>query len=147
MSRRFASHNLKKHGDSQEVVQWTFLGIAMMLWIGAKINHNPMMPEIGYGAWATQFPAEWWAGSIMLASAIYLLGIIINGKLAWSPILRAAGAAWHVVTLGAFALSVTRAENADFMVISSGAFCVLHTVFLWWNIRDIMDWVCHGERG
>ena len=75
----------------------------------------------------------------MAASTAYLLGVIINGKWRWSPVLRVAGASWHVITLAAFVLSAFGAEFGDFMVLASGVFCGVHTVFLWWNIRDMLD--------
>lgn len=132
-----ASLNLRRHGDSQSKTQIAFLVIAIGFWIGAKLKDSPVMPAAVYGEWVVSFPAEWWAASIMLASAIYLSGILINGAWRWSPLLRLSGALWHIVTLTAFVIGASSAEYGDFLTISCGVFAVKHGWFAWLNAGDL----------
>ena len=82
------SRNLRKHGDSQFVVQIACLVLSILFHIRATLQETPIMPAEVYGAWITEYPAEWWAQAIMTASTIYIVGIIINGNWRWSPILK-----------------------------------------------------------
>ena len=130
------SPNLKQHGDSQQVVQFAFLGIAILFWVAATLNDSGVMRAETYGEWVVQFPAEYWAGSLVAASTLYLLGVIINGRWHYSPVLRVIGAGWHTVTLSAFAIGAYSASNGDFVLISSGVFAIVHAWFAALNICD-----------
>lgn len=114
------------------------MAMAMLFWVFAKMSDTQVMPAEVYGAWVTSYPAEWWAASIMLASAAYICGILINGAWRWSPALRVIGAAWHVITLSAFVVSAMSARYGDFFVLSSGVFAVVHMWFLSLNAGDLM---------
>lgn len=131
------SPNLRRHGDSQEVLQWAFLVLAFGFWAAAKAQDDPIMPAAVYGEWVVSIDAEIWAGSIMLAAGLFLLGIIINGRWKWSPALRLAGATWHVVTLGVFSISAASAQYGDFMTLAAGVFCGVHAWFAALNICDL----------
>lgn len=85
----------------------------------------------------THWPAEYWAGSLVLASTVYLLGILINGRWRWSPLLRLIGAAWHSATLVAFAWGAALAASGDFVMVSSGVFAVVHCWFVALNFCDL----------
>lgn len=132
------SPNLKRHGDSQQVVQFAFLAIAILFWIAAVLSDGDVMRAETYGEWVVQFPAEYWAGSLVAASTLYLLGVIINGN--WpvgSPVLRLIGAGWHTVTLSAFAIGAFTAANGYFVMISSGVFAIVHAWFAALNVCDL----------
>jgi len=131
------SPNLKRHGDSQQVVQFAFLTIAILFWIAAVLSDGDVMRAETYGAWVVQFPAEYWAGSLVAASTLFLLGVIINGRWRFSPALRLIGAGWHTVTLSAFAIGAFTAANGDFVLISSGVFACVHAWFAALNICDL----------
>ena len=142
-----ASRNLRKHGDSQEVQQWTLLALSLAFWLRAALSDHEVMSVSAYGEWVTAFHAEWWAGSIMLASGLYLLGIYINGNWRWSPLLRLIGASWHIATMGIFVYGAASSPDGDFIVLTSGTFCGLHIVFASWNFTDLCGSIFHwGEK-
>lgn len=131
------SKNLRRHGDSQLVFQLMMLGIAVLFWAAAKATDHPVMPSMIYGDWVTSIDAELWASSIMLASFVYLLGIMINGEWRYSPVLRLIGAAWHVVTLTAFITGAMGSQYGDpvvMMCIGAGG---VHIWFVGLNIDDV----------
>lgn len=130
------SRMLKRHGDSQFVVQWAFLLLAVLFFTKAVLSDSPIMPVEVYGEFVTSYPADWWAESLMLASGTYLLGIIINGEWRWSPLLRMVGAGWHCATLTLFTVTSQAAEFGDFFALGTGVFAIVHFVFLWWNVLD-----------
>lgn len=132
-----ASLNLRRHGDSQTVFQWAFLVMAVGSYIAAKMKDTPVMPAEVYGEWVTSFPAESWATSLMLASAVYLAGIMINGTWKWSPALRLTGAAWHTITLGMFSIGSAEAQFGDLFSLATAIFAAIHAWFCWLNIMDL----------
>jgi hypothetical protein len=133
----YLSPNLRRHHDSQFVVQCMMLGISVAFWIAAKASHDPVMDARTYGEWVVGIDAEIWAASIMLASFVFLMGIVINGEWRHSPIMRFIGAAWHVLTLGAFCVGSFGAPFGDpILIMSGGAFCV-HLWFAWINWKDL----------
>lgn len=131
------SRGLQKHGDSQQVVQLMMLGIAIMFWIAAKLRDTPVMRADTYGVWVTSFDAEVWAASIMVASFVFLMGIIINGEWRWSPALRLAGAVWHVLTLTAFCVGAFGTANGDPVVMMSAGALGVHLWFVAVNAGDL----------
>lgn len=134
---RYVSPNLRRHGDSQEVTQWAFLAISAAFWAAALLQDGPVMRPQTYGPWIVTWPTQWWAGSLMLASATFLLGIIINGRWRWSPLLRLIGAAWHSTTLGIFCAGGIVAPYGENLAISSGVFCAVHLWFAAMNAADL----------
>lgn len=131
------SLNLRKHGDSQIVVQCAALALAILFHLSATIQEKQIMPAEVYGEWITHYPAEWWARSIMGASTVYLLGIMVNGSWRWSPALRVVGATWHVIVLSAFVLGAWGTTYGDFFVLICAVFGAMHIVFLCWNLGDL----------
>lgn len=131
-----ASRNLRCHGDSQLVLQIAFLCMGFAFWGVAAFLDDPVMDATVYGKFIGSYPAEWWAGSVILASFIYLAGIIINGNWRWSALLRLVGATWHVVTLSAFAHGGWAAPQGMHLLIWCGTALGIHGVFLWWNLGD-----------
>lgn len=144
MTRVYLSPNLRTHGDSQEVIQWAFLGIAAAFWAATLIRSEPVMKPETYGQMVVQFPTQFWAGSLMLASGIFLLGIIINGRWKWSPLLRLTGAAWHTATLAAFSIGGATAPYGENLAISAGVFAAIHFWFAAINLSDLRASL--GER-
>jgi hypothetical protein len=132
-----SSHNLRKHGDSQQVVQEAFLLLAVLFFVAAKLKDGPVMPEAIYGEWVVSIDAEAWAVSIMLASVVYLVGIIINGNWRWSPAFRLIGATWHVFTLGAFTVGSGAALYGDSFALGCFVFALVHLRFAYWNMCDL----------
>ena len=132
------SINLRKHGDSQLVFELMMLEIATIFWIAAKAKSGPVMPPSIYGEWVTSFDAEMWAGSIMLASFVFLAGIIINGDWRWSPALRFSGALWQVATLSAFCIGSLGAQYGDPVVMMCAGACSVHMWFVWLNLGDML---------
>lgn len=130
------SLNLRKHGDSQTLLQQAFLIMGIAFWVVAKRSDEPVMSAQAYGEFICSVPAEWWAASVMLASAVYLAGIIINGTWRGSAYLRLAGATWHVITLSLFAWGGWTAPDGLHLVIWCGVALYLHVRFLLWNIGD-----------
>lgn len=137
MTRHFISPNLRRHGDSQEVIQWAFLAIAAAFWFAAIARHGPVMRPETYGELIVSLPTKFWAGSLMLASALYLLGIIINGRWRWSPALRLGGSLWHSMTLTAFAIGGLTAPYGENLAVSAGVFAGVHVWFTALNARDL----------
>ncbi|MDZ7906411.1 MAG: hypothetical protein U5N55_11995 [Cypionkella sp.] len=131
------SLKLKAHGDSQLVVSYAFLGLALLFWIAARANDDPIMPAIVYGEFVTSLPAEVWAAALMIASTIHILGIVINGEWRWSPVLRFIGATAHCATLSLFTLTSFAAPYGDFFALGCGVFALVYAVFMWWNWCDI----------
>jgi hypothetical protein len=131
------SINLRKHGDSQFVMQMMMLGISVMFWVAAKVTTEPVMQADTYGMWVTSIPAEVWAGSIMLAAFVFLMGVIINGEWRWSPSLRLAGALWHVVTLGLFCIGATGTAHGSPVVLMCAGALGVHLWFSWLNLGDL----------
>jgi hypothetical protein len=101
------------------------------------MKDTPVMPAEVYGVWVTSFPAESWATSLMLASAVYLAGIMINGTWKWSPLLRLTGAAWHTITLGMFSVGSAQAQFGDLFSLATAIFAAIHAWFCWLNIMDL----------
>ncbi len=132
-----SSHNLRKHGDSQAVVQAAFLLLSILFFIAAKLKDSPVMPAEVYGEWVVSIDAEAWAVSIMLASVVYILGIIVNGNWRWSPLLRLIGAGWHVLTLGAFTVGSGAATYGDSFALGCLVFALVHLFFCYWNASDL----------
>lgn len=132
-----ASLNLRRHGDSQTVLQLFFLALAVLCYIAAKAKHSPVMPAEVYGEWVTSYPAENWAVSLMLASAVYLAGILINGTWKWSPALRLIGAAWHTITLGMFSIGSSEAQFGDVFSLATALLMGINGWFCWLNIMDL----------
>ncbi len=130
------SQNLRRHGDSQTQVQQAFLGMGVVFWIVAKRSDEPVMSAAVYGDLIGGYPAELWAASVMLASTVYLAGIIINGAWRWSAALRLAGASWHVFTLALFAWGGANAPEGKHLVIWALVALYLHVRFTIWNIGD-----------
>jgi hypothetical protein len=139
-----ASRNLRRHGDSQTVVQLAFLGMSVAFWAAAKLRDAPVMDERIYGKIVGAYPAEWWAASIMIASTVYLAGIIINGSWRWSAGLRLLGAVWHGLTLSLFTYGGATAEYGDPIMIWGGTALGMHLLFIGWNIGDFSRAVQHG---
>lgn len=132
-----ASKNLRRHGDSQTVFQIMLFGMALVFWIFAKLKAGPIMaPEI-YGDFVAQYPAEWWAASLMLGSGSYLAGIVINGNWRWSAALRLTGAVWHVITMSLFVLGGMEAKHGDVIMIWGASILIVHLFFTAWNIGDL----------
>ena len=132
-----SSQNLRKHGDSQAVVQGAFLLLAILFFIAAKLKDRPVMPAEVYGDWVVSIDAEAWAASIMLASVVYIVGIVVNGNWRWSPALRVVGALWHVFTLGAFTIGSGAAIYGDNFALGCFVFMLVHGMFVYWNACDL----------
>jgi hypothetical protein len=130
------SQNLRKHGDSQTQVQIAFLLMGIAFWVMAKSTDEPIMSSRAYGDLIGSYPAELWAASVMLASAVYLAGIIINGIWRGSAILRLIGALWHVITLSLFAWGGFHAPEGKHLFAWSAVALFLHGRFLIWNLGD-----------
>ena len=140
-----ASKNLRRYGDRQTGFQQMLLGMALVFWIFAVVKDGPIMaPEI-YGEFVTQYPAEYWAASLMLASAVYLAGIIINGNWRWSPALRLTGALWHVATMALFVAGGMSAVHGDVIMIWGASILIVHLFFAAWNIGDLWRAVRYGR--
>ena len=132
-----SSRNLRRHGDSQTVVQGAFLLLSILFFIAAKMKESPVMPAEVYGEWVVSIPAEAWAISIMLASVTHILGIIVNGNWRWSPALRVAGVTWQILTLGAFTIGSGAAVYGDSFALGCLVFALVHGLFLYWNLGDL----------
>lgn len=135
--KHYVSPNLRRHGDSQEVVQWMFLAIATAFWAATWFKTGPVMRPETYGDWIVLWPTRFWAGSLMLASGVYLMGIIINGRWRWSPLLRLMGAVWHFGTLTAFAAGASEAPYGENLMISSAVSACVHLWFAYLNLADL----------
>jgi hypothetical protein len=131
------SQNLRKHGDSQMVMQWCTLSLSILFHLVATLQNGQVMPAEVYGYWITHYPAEWWARAIMAASTLYIVGILINGNWRWSPALRVIGAAGHVIIMSAFVIGAWGATFGDFFVLICLVMGVAHAVFLCWNLGDL----------
>lgn len=131
------SRNLRRHGDSQLVMQWCTLGLSALFYLRSVMSENQVMPAEVYGEWATRWPAEWWALLIMGASTIYIVGIFINGQWRWSPVFRVIGSAAHVTIMAAFVRGAFGATYGDFFVLICLVMGIQHAVFLAWNITDL----------
>ena len=132
-----ASRNLRRHGGAQMTYQVPLLAMSFLFWIQAVLSDDPVMTPDMYGFWVTQFQAEVWAVSIMLASTIYISGILINGNWRWSPVLRFLGAMWHVFTMGAFAWGAISVGNNAMFAISL-TFTSVHVWFSMLNASDLI---------
>jgi hypothetical protein len=132
-----ASRNLHRHGPVQTFVQMHFLALGIAFWFVAMSFETPIMDAAVYGDFIGTYPAEWWAASVMLASAAYLAGIIINGNWRWSAALRLAGALWHVFTLTAFSHGGWSAPQGLHLLIWASVALSMHLIFLWWNLGDL----------
>ena len=111
--------------------------LSIMFFAGAKLRDKPVMPAEVYGAWVTEFPAEWWAQAVMAASTIYLVGIFINGHWRWSPVLRVLGCVLHVIVMSAFVRGASDAIYGDFFVMICAVIGGAHMWFLAWNLGDL----------
>lgn len=132
-----ASKNLRRHGDSQTVFQIMLFGMALVFWAFAKVKSGPIMsPEI-YGDFVTQFDAELLAASLMIASGVYIAGIVVNGQWRWSSALRLTGALWHVCTMGLFVSGGMEARHGDVIMIWGTSILIVHLLFASWNIGDL----------
>lgn len=131
-----ASYNLRRYGAVQLFIQAHFFAMGCVFWIVAKAIEIPVMSEAVYGEFIGSFPAEWWAGSVIAASGLYLGGIIINGNWRWSVCLRLIGALWHVLTLGAFAHGGATAPEGLHLLIWACVALSMHCILLWWNLGD-----------
>lgn len=118
--------------------------MALVFWIFAKLKDGPIMSPAIYGEFVTQYPAEWWAASLMLASGAYLSGIVINGNWRWSPALRLIGAGWHVATMALFVAGGMNAVHGDVIMIWGASILVVHCFFAAWNIGDLARAVRYG---
>ena len=80
----------------------------------------------------------------MVASAIYYLGIHINGRWRWSPGLRALGCIGQIAILGALVFSAIPAGDGDIMVLFGTTLSAAHIWFLLLNLGDlwraVRDW-------
>lgn len=131
------SRNLRRHGDSQLMMQIATMALSILFYLSAKLQTDAIMPAEVYGAWVTEYPAEWWAILIMAASTIYIVGIVINGHWRWSPAFRVLGAAAHVTVMSAFVLGAWGAPFGDFFVLICLVIGVMHLAFLGWNLGDL----------
>jgi hypothetical protein len=131
------SANLRKHGDSQLVMQWCTLGLSALFYGRAVASDGQVMPAEVYGEWVTHYPAEWWALLIMGASTVYIVGILINGHWRWSPVFRVIGAGAHVTVMAAFVVGAIGATYGDFFVLICLVMGLQHAVFLAWNLIDM----------
>lgn len=66
-----------------------------VFWISAASGHF-IMSEVVYGA-AVAWPAEWWAGLMMVPAGVYLAALFINGKNRSTPYVRAIVGVRHAV--------------------------------------------------
>lgn len=131
-----ASLNLRRYGGIQLFVQGHFLAMGIVFWVVAKAIDIPVMSTTVYGKFIGSYPAEWWAGSVIAASFLFLAGIIINGNWRWSVSLRLAGALWHVLTLSAFAHGGATAPEGLHLLIWACVALSMHLWLLWWNLGD-----------
>lgn len=131
------SKNLRKHGDSQLVMQLCTFALSVLFYLSAVTQEGAIMPAEVYGEWVTRYPAEWWALLIMGASTVYLVGIVINGHWRWSPLFRTVGAGVHVTVMAAFVRGAFGATYGDFFVLICLVMGAAHAVFLAWNITDL----------
>lgn len=140
-----ASRNLRRHGNAQITHQYALLAMSFAFWARAVSTTDPVMSPDVYGYWVTSFAAEFWAASIMLACAVYIAGIYINGNWRWSPVLRLFGAGWHVFTMGAFCVGAASVGH-DAMMMISATFCGLHIWFTAINFSDLIGSILRWGR-
>jgi hypothetical protein len=134
----YASRNLIKHDDSQEVVQIVFILIACLFWAASALTTEPMMPANVYGDYVVTINASVWAFGIAAACTLYLVGIYINGSWRWSPALRLTGALAHGSILSLFSISASTAADGDFLVVAAGVFAGLYAWFAFLNLSDLI---------
>lgn len=138
-----AAPNLRATESAQWMLAVPFFLISLGLWFAAIGTDGPVMDVEVYGPFVVGFPAEAWAGAIMAATTIWMLGILINGDWQGSPALRVAGTTAMVLILGAFAVSASATAYGDVLVIGGGVFALAHAVAAVWAAADMV----HALRG
>jgi len=119
---------------------------ALVFWLAAGAGLNAMAPD-AYGDIATAIPVKSWAGAIMSASTVYLLGIFINGRWRWSSFLRMFGAAFHVASFTLFTVSAYTAPGGILIIAFGSGFLLANAWFFWLNLIDLIGAVRRWDNG
>lgn len=134
----YASKYLKSHGAEQELMAVKFFQIGVAAFIVARIDTVALLPPVVYGDFVTSVAADYWAMALMGASAVYYLGIHLNGHAPrLSSSLRLFGSLSHCATLGIFVLGSWSTAGADFFVICCGVFMLGFLRFAAMNLLDL----------
>lgn len=130
-------HNLMKWKQAQTTVQALLFWAGAWFWVAGSVGMGAMPADI-YGADVASVPVTAWAGSILAASTVYLLGILINGNWRWSAAMRLFGAAFHVAVFTAFLASAMQAEAGVLICSFGSGFALLNAWAVWLNLIDLI---------
>ena len=130
-------HNLMEWKQAQAVVQFQLFWAGAWFWVAGSVGMGAMPASI-YGADVAAVPVTAWAGSILAASTIYHLGILINGHWRWSAALRLFGAMFHVAVFAAFLASAITADAGVLICSFGSGFLGLNLWFTWLNLIDVI---------
>lgn len=115
---------------------FAFFGAAIAGW-------NAMIPD-QFGELAVSGEVEAWAGLQLCSAMLLALGLLINGRWRWSPLLRMIGAGFITLICGLLAYSAsTASEGVAFFVYCSG-FCAHGALVTWWNLVDLRSAMMWG---
>ena len=130
---------LSKHRESQ--FEWAnmFFVTAIIFWIASQLSDKAMSTEF-YGEMVAAIPAELWAGLVLLASSTHMIGLTINGRWRWSPVVRLFGAGTNLILFVLFAVSSTSATIGTSLSIVGTAvtfnvITIFSSVFSIWAAR------------
>jgi len=130
-------HNHMKWKQAQAAYQFPLFMVAVIFWVASQIGVSAMAENV-YGELAISIPVKAWAGGLLSASSIYLLGIYINGRWRWSASLRFIGALAHSATFGLFSFSASGTPDGLVVSAFSVVFLWVHLWFAWLNLVDLI---------
>lgn len=120
------------------------VGIPMFLfsctfWImSAWVPSREMMPEQIYGEAVALFDAEDWAALCAFSGFAHVMGIYLNGRRWWSPMMRLLGCLGQLAFLLLFAYFARSAAVGDPLYIFLLTFLLpIYGYFAWLSVLDI----------
>jgi hypothetical protein len=141
-----SSKNLKAHGDSQEVIAIATGTAGTLLWSTSIWVETPMIPPEVYGHLVTSINASVWAAWLFWWSAMLLIGIGLNGRWRWSPLLRLAGSFGNFLAFSFFSLSVYPHSHVETILIIMGVYGAVFGWFTLLNALDLWGSLWHWEK-
>lgn len=108
---------------------------AVLFWAGAAVDLATMEPNV-FGPISTMVDVEAWVGMQMAGSALFAMGVMINGRWRWSPVLRWIAATALAVEFGTFTYSAALAPQGFAVAAYIGCMTLVFLYFSWLALID-----------
>lgn len=108
---------------------------AALFWAGALVDMDTMAPDV-FGPISTKVDVDGWAGLQMAGSALFGMGVMINGRWRWSPVLRMIASLALAGEFFTFAYSAALAPQGFAVAAYVGCMTGVFLFFSWLSLID-----------